>query len=227
MTGRIRVLVSLTVLVLAVTGVARSATPPALVCKLPRDSTGTLPPTARHGIVNHLPQYPTVSLATPAAASASAADPDRARSSRGSREVARCTGGDPSRLRHAFPRSTKRRHERLLLPRRAPRGAARANDLRLHAAEGAHLRQRSRQAARPRRRDVEHTGRRGRADTRRADPPLALTHRLQGREETGVEASGERRLPYGLTTPAGCERDAPRLVHRRSAERLRDHGSAA
>lgn len=65
MTGRIRVLVSLTVLVLAVSGVARSATPPALVCKLPRDSTGTLPPTARHGIVNHLPQYPTVSLASP------------------------------------------------------------------------------------------------------------------------------------------------------------------
>ena len=65
MTGRIRVLVSLTVLVLAATGVARSATPPALVCKLPRDSTGTLPPTARHGIVSHLPQYPAVSLATP------------------------------------------------------------------------------------------------------------------------------------------------------------------
>ena len=65
MTRRIRVLVSLTVLVLAVSGVARSATPPALVCKLPRDSTGTLPPTARHGIVNHLPQYPTVSLASP------------------------------------------------------------------------------------------------------------------------------------------------------------------
>ena len=65
MTGRIRVLVSVTVLVLAVSGVARSAPPPALVCKLPRDSTGTLPPTARHGIVNHLPQYPTVSLATP------------------------------------------------------------------------------------------------------------------------------------------------------------------
>ena len=64
MTGRIRVLVSLTVLMLAVSGVARSATPPALVCKLPRDSTGTLPPTARHGIVNHLPQYPTVSLAS-------------------------------------------------------------------------------------------------------------------------------------------------------------------
>ena len=40
MTGRIRVLVSLTVLALAVSGAARSATPPALVCKLPRDSTG-------------------------------------------------------------------------------------------------------------------------------------------------------------------------------------------
>ena len=227
MTGRIRVLVSLTVLVLAVTGVARSATPPALVCKLPRDSTGTLPPTARHGIVNHLPQYPTVSLASPRQQARARRILTELVAAADSREVARCTGGDPSGLRHAFPRSTKRRHERLLLPRRAPRGAARANDLRLHATEGAHLRQRSRQAARPRRRDVEHTGRRGRADTRRADPSLALTHRLQGREETGVEASGERRLPYGLTTPAGCERDAPRLVHRRAAQRIRDHRSAA
>ena len=161
------------------------------------------------------------------AASACAADPDRARSSRGSREVARSTRSDPSRLRHAFPRSTTRRHERLLLPRRAPRGAARAIDLRLHATEGAHLRQRSRQAARPRRRDVEHARRRGRADTRRADPSLALAHRLQGREEARAEASGERRLPSGLTTPAGCERDAPRLVHRRAAQRVRDHRSAA
>ena len=141
-------------------------------------------------------------------------DPDRAR------EQPRIAGSGATyarRRRAGYDtRSRARRswrHERLLLPRRAPRGAARAIDLRLHATEGAHLRQRSRQAARPRRRDVEHTGRRGRADTRRADPALALARRLQGREEAGAEASGERRLPAGLTTPAGCERDAPRLVH--------------
>lgn len=46
-------------------GQARPATPPALVCKLPRDSTQKLPPTARHGIVGHLREYPAVSLATP------------------------------------------------------------------------------------------------------------------------------------------------------------------
>ncbi len=43
---------------------AAPALPPALVCKLPRDSTSTLPPTARHGIIHHLRQYPAVSLAT-------------------------------------------------------------------------------------------------------------------------------------------------------------------
>ena len=50
---------------LAIAGEARPATPPALVCKLPRDSGGKLPPTARHGIIHHLLQYPAVRLATP------------------------------------------------------------------------------------------------------------------------------------------------------------------
>jgi len=44
---------------------AHPATPPALVCKLPRESRGTLPPTERHGIILHLLQYPAVPLATP------------------------------------------------------------------------------------------------------------------------------------------------------------------
>ena len=51
-------------LVLGVSESAHPAVPPALVCKLPRDSGGTLPPTARHGINTHLLQYPAVSLAT-------------------------------------------------------------------------------------------------------------------------------------------------------------------
>ena len=53
------------VVVLGVSGPAQPATPPVLVCKLPRDSPGTLPPTARHGIIGHLVQYPAVALATP------------------------------------------------------------------------------------------------------------------------------------------------------------------
>jgi hypothetical protein len=44
---------------------AQPAVPPALVCKLPRDSNATLPPTARHGIIQHLLQYPAVAIATP------------------------------------------------------------------------------------------------------------------------------------------------------------------
>src|SRR5262249_38305269 len=44
---------------------ARPAQPPALLCKLPLHSTQTLPPTARHGLIHHLLQYPSVSLATP------------------------------------------------------------------------------------------------------------------------------------------------------------------
>ena len=66
MTRRTGVAVTIVAICLSGTaGEARSAAPPALVCKLPRDSTGTLPPTARHGIVSHLPQYPVLSLATP------------------------------------------------------------------------------------------------------------------------------------------------------------------
>lgn len=56
---------ALAVALLASAGEASPATPPALLCKLPRDSSQTLPPTARHGLIDHLPQYPTVSLATP------------------------------------------------------------------------------------------------------------------------------------------------------------------
>jgi hypothetical protein len=58
------VLAALTTLVGA--GDARTATPPdALICKLPLHSTQTLAPTARHGLIHHLLQYPAVELATP------------------------------------------------------------------------------------------------------------------------------------------------------------------
>ena len=64
-TKRFVVAGALTIAVLAIAGEARTAPPPALLCKLPRDSTQTLPPTARHGLVDHLPEYPAVKLATP------------------------------------------------------------------------------------------------------------------------------------------------------------------
>jgi hypothetical protein len=51
------------VALLGVTGEARSAAPPALVCKLPQASD-QLPPTARHGLIGHLRQYAAVDLAT-------------------------------------------------------------------------------------------------------------------------------------------------------------------
>lgn len=66
-----RSLVTLSVAVVAALGLAahggagprRGASPPGLVCKLPRGST-TLPAGARHGLIQHMRQYPDVSLAT-------------------------------------------------------------------------------------------------------------------------------------------------------------------
>jgi hypothetical protein len=58
------VVAALAVGLLALVGDAHTATPPALLCKLPRDSSGQLPATARHGIVGHLRQYPALRLAT-------------------------------------------------------------------------------------------------------------------------------------------------------------------
>ena len=74
-----------------------------------------------------------------------------------------------------------RRPKCLLLPRGAPRGTARPVDLRLHSTQGADLRQRARTPARPRRRDVEHTGRRGRA------------RRLPARSSAGTRMSSASR----------------------------------
>jgi hypothetical protein len=36
------------------------------VCKVPQGSTKMLPPTARHGLIDHLSQYPSIARATPA-----------------------------------------------------------------------------------------------------------------------------------------------------------------
>ena len=62
-----KVVLAMLAVTLATLGAAASAlpaSPPALVCKLPRDRAGMLPATARHGIIGHLRQYPAVSLAT-------------------------------------------------------------------------------------------------------------------------------------------------------------------
>jgi hypothetical protein len=45
-------------------GEAKTVVPPSLVCKLPPNSA-RLPATARHGLIQHLRQYPAVELATP------------------------------------------------------------------------------------------------------------------------------------------------------------------
>ena len=128
----------------------------------------------------------------------------------------------PSGLRHSRPRAQERRHERLLLPCGAPRGATRSIDLRLHTSKGAHLCERPGPPAHPRRRDVEHARRRGWADTGRIDSPVALAHRVQEREEAGTEAPGKWSLSAWLTAPTGRERDAARLVHGRVAKRVLD-----
>jgi hypothetical protein len=44
-------------------GDARPAVPPLLLCTLP-PGADKLPPTARHGLINHMPQYPVVAPAT-------------------------------------------------------------------------------------------------------------------------------------------------------------------
>ena len=62
---RALVLVASAVGAVAIVGEASPATPPALICSLPLHSTRTLPPTARHGLIHHLLQYPAVQLATP------------------------------------------------------------------------------------------------------------------------------------------------------------------
>ena len=64
--GRTAIVGVVALTMLAGAGDARTAAPPpALVCKLPPDSSQTLPPTARHGLIHHLLQYPAVELATP------------------------------------------------------------------------------------------------------------------------------------------------------------------
>jgi hypothetical protein len=66
MTARLALLlVALAVGAVTIVGDARPAPPPALLCKLPLHSGRTLPPTARHGLIHHLLQYPVVALATP------------------------------------------------------------------------------------------------------------------------------------------------------------------
>jgi hypothetical protein len=65
MLKRAAIAASLALAVLAVAGKSPAAAPPALVCTLPRESTQKLPPTARHGLIHHLRQYPAVGLATP------------------------------------------------------------------------------------------------------------------------------------------------------------------
>ena len=186
-----------------------------------------LPRTATHGVIDHLLQYPAVNLATRAERNRARRDPRPARGGRGSRALAKPRRRRARGLRHADTTAQGRRPGRVLLPRGARPGAQEGLDLRRRAAEGAHLCERSWPPADPRRSDVEHARRRARADACRADPPLALAHRLQERDEAGPEAAAERDLPTGLAAHPGCERDAARLVHAGPAQRVRHQCSEA
>jgi hypothetical protein len=57
------VAIVLAAIVLAAAGNGSTATPPTLLCKPPAGAE-KLPPTARHGLIDHLLQYPAVGLAT-------------------------------------------------------------------------------------------------------------------------------------------------------------------
>ena len=54
---------ALAIVTLGTAGQAQTAAPPTLLCKLPPNSS-KLPPSARHGLVQHLRQYPVLRLAT-------------------------------------------------------------------------------------------------------------------------------------------------------------------
>ena len=216
------------VLVLALAGEARPAPPPALVCKLQRDSTGTLPPNARHGIVGHLPQYPTLRLGNAASTRAGATRADAPGRRREARELARCGRCSASRLRHRHPPAREGRPDDLLLPRRAPRGAswtdgncsdfARPKALIYANAPG---------------RPLVLVGamwstRDGEVGPTPAGPILRWHSHVVCKEgaKRGLKplAGG---VPSRRATHAGCERDAARLVHGRTPERLRDHAPEA
>jgi len=62
--GRVGVVGLLTVALGVIAGDARPAVPPILVCKLPAGAD-ELPATRRHGLIDHMPQYPVIALATP------------------------------------------------------------------------------------------------------------------------------------------------------------------
>ena len=72
------------------------------MCKLPRESRGTLPPTERHGIILHLLQYPAVPLATPRERARARLVLDRLEAAAASRKLERHAGREPGRLRHAL-----------------------------------------------------------------------------------------------------------------------------
>ena len=62
--GAVGLAAALSILLGTTAGAAHTAPPPILFCKLPPGSD-RLPPTTRRGLIGHMPQYPTVDLATP------------------------------------------------------------------------------------------------------------------------------------------------------------------
>ena len=106
-----------------------------------------------------------------------------------------------------------------------PRGRI---DLRLRTAEGADLRER---AGPPTRSSSAPCGARATARLGRRRPArsCAGTRTSSARRATkrGLKPLRRRQVPARCATHAGSERDAPRVVHRRTPQRVRDHAPAA
>ena len=192
-----------------------------LVCKLPGGAE-KLPTSARHGLIDHLLQYPEVRFATPK---------QRARA----RTILAQLVASSERGRWSDMRDARRGgYDTRTAPRRAGDESLRY----FHAERPQEPRGRSIfdftrpkaliYANAPGRPLVlvgamwsTRDGERGPTPAGR-DPPLAFTRRLQARQAPWPQASCERQVPTRRAADPREQRDASRLVHGRLAERVRD-----
>ena len=205
-------------LALAGNGLAGS---PSLVCSLPQGSE-KLPATARRGFIDHLLQYPDVRLATPA--------------ERGGHEA---SSSSSRRRRHGKVGAAPPRAERAGFDTRTAPGSPATHPSTTSTRSGI----RSRGAAsildvtRPK--ALIYANAPGRPlvlvgamwstrDGERGPTPAGPIMRWHSHvvckagKQARPQASCGRHLPARFASHAGHERDAARLVHARSAERVRD-----
>ena len=192
---------------------------PALICKLP-PRTKKLPARARHGLVQHLQQYPTVRLATRRqrararfvlAQLVSASRQGRWRDLRAvalagydTRTAPRKAG---DRTIHYFHAERDQEPRSVIVNPRRPKALIYANAPGRPLALVGAMWSTRRGEMRP------HSG--------RADHALALARHLLRRAAPRPEAAGQRHLSAGHEPPARSQRDAACLVHRRPPKRVR------